>query len=125
MAIQDVLTNDADCVASWLRENNLALNLKKGKTEFVLCGSHQKLSRMSTCEITINNTVVNEAAAYCYLGATLDNHLTLQEHVNNIHRKCSARVEFLSRVRQNCWESHTRRVTSWNQLSYEHHHSTW
>ena len=34
-AIQDVLTNEADRVASWLRENNLALNLKKGKTLFL------------------------------------------------------------------------------------------
>ena len=53
--IQDVLTNEADRVASWIRENNLALNLKKGETEFALHGSHQKLSRMSKCEITINN----------------------------------------------------------------------
>ena len=81
-AIQDVLTNEADRVASWVRENNLALNLKK---EFVLYGSHQKLSRMSKCEITINNSVINESSAYCYLGITLDNHLTLQGHVNNIY----------------------------------------
>ena len=100
-AIQNVLTNEADRVASWIRENNLALNLKKGKTEFVLYGSHQKLSRMSKCEITINNSVISESSAYCYLGVTLDNHLTLQEHVNNIYRKCSARVKLLSRVRQN------------------------
>jgi hypothetical protein len=69
-AIQDVLTKDADRVASWIRENNLALNLKKGKTEFVLYGSHQKLSRMAKCEITINNTEINEASSYCYLGVT-------------------------------------------------------
>ncbi len=84
-----------------LRENNLALNLKKGKTEFVLYGSHQKLSRMAKCEITINNTEINEASSYCYLGVTLDNHLTLREHVNNIYRKCSTRIKLLSRVRQN------------------------
>ena len=42
--------NEADRVTSWIRENNLALNLKKGKTEFVQYGSHQKLSRMSKCE---------------------------------------------------------------------------
>ena len=100
-AIQEVLTNEANRAASWIRENNLALNLKKGKTEFVLYGAHQKLSRMSKCEITINNSVINESSAYCYLGVTLDNHLTLQEHVNNIYRKCSARVKLLSRVRQN------------------------
>ena len=48
--IQDVLNNDAALVASWIEENNLALNLKKGKTEFVLYGSHQKLSRLSKYE---------------------------------------------------------------------------
>ena len=56
---------------------------------------------MPKCEITINNSVINESSAYCYLGVTLDNHLTLQEHVNNIYRKCSARVKLLSRVRLN------------------------
>ncbi len=100
-AIQDVLIKDADRVASWIRENNLALNLKKGKTEFVLYGSHQKLSRMAKCEITINNTEINEASSYCYLGVTLDNHLTLREHVNNIYRKCSTRINLFSCVRQN------------------------
>ena len=61
----------------------------------MLYGSHQKLSRMSKYEITINNSVINESSAYCYLGVTLDNHLTLQEHVNNIYRKCSARVKLI------------------------------
>ena len=96
-AIQDVLTNEADRVASWIRENSLALNLKKGKTEFVLYGSHQKLSRMTKCEITINNGVINESSAYCYLGVTLASHLTLQEHFNNIYRKCSTRVKLQPR----------------------------
>ena len=98
--IQDVL-NDVALVVLWIEENNLALNLKKSKMEFVPYGSHQKLSTLSKCEITVNNTLINEASAYCYLGITLDNHLMLQEHINNIYRKCYTRVKLLSHVRQN------------------------
>ena len=64
-------------------------------------GSHQKLSRQPKCEIFINDTVINEAFSYSYLGVILDNHLTLQERVSNIYIKCSTRVKLLSRVRQN------------------------
>ena len=57
----------------------------------MLYGSHQKLSRMSKREIIINSTVINEASANCYLGVTLDSHITLQEHISNVYQKFSAR----------------------------------
>ena len=57
------------------------LNLKKGKTEFVLYGSSKKLSTQPDISININNTVINEVTTYRYLGVSLDNHLTLQQFV--------------------------------------------
>ena len=37
------VTNELQNVADWLDETNLFINLKKGKTEFVLYGLHQNL----------------------------------------------------------------------------------
>ena len=99
--IQDMLVDEAARVASWIRDSNLELNLKKGKTELVLYGSHQKLSKQPKCEITINDAVINEVTSYNYLGVSLDSHLTLQEHISNIYRKCSAKVKLLSRNLEN------------------------
>ncbi len=52
-------------------------NALRGKTEFVLYGSPQKLSRQSECNIAMNNPIINQAKEYEYLGVTLDRHLTL------------------------------------------------
>ena len=57
--IQNILNNEAGFVEKWITDNNLRLNLKKGKTEFVMYGSHKKLSRQPKCEIIINDTVIN------------------------------------------------------------------
>lgn len=100
-AIQDVINTEAGYVAKWINDNALTLNLKKGKTEFVMYGTHQKLARQAKCKIMVNNTVISEVTSYNYLGVTLDNHLTFQQHVNNTYKKCSIRLKLLSRVRQN------------------------
>ena len=42
-----------------------------------------------------------KTTSYKYLGVILDNRLTLQEHVNNVCKKCSTRIKLLSRLRQN------------------------
>ena len=86
-------------VADWLDENDLFINLKKGKIEFVLYGSHQKLSRQPNVEIKIYNQTIHETKSYKYLGADLDNHLNLHQHFENVYKKASARVKLLSRIR--------------------------
>ena len=56
-------------VFEWLNTNNLYLNQNKGKTEFVLFGTPQRLSRSSKIEIKINNT------------------MNLKEHLNSVFKK--------------------------------------
>ena len=41
--IEETLNTEFNKVATWFTNNNLVLNLKKTKTEFVLFGTHQKL----------------------------------------------------------------------------------
>ena len=74
-SIETILNTDADLVNHWIRENCLFLNLKKGKTEFILYGSPQKLAKQQKCSISIDGVEVKEADQYEYLGITLHKHL--------------------------------------------------
>lgn len=46
LTIQDTFNVELDKVLKWLSQNNFILNLKKGKTDFILFGTHQKRRRM-------------------------------------------------------------------------------
>ena len=85
----------------WFEDNCLVLNLKKGKTEFILYGTYQKLAKNPTCEIVINGTPVFSATSYEYLGVILDSSLSLQLQLTKIYKKASARLRLLHRIRSN------------------------
>ena len=43
--IEKVLSQDLTTVSKWLQENELVLNLKKGKTEVMLFGTNKHLNQ--------------------------------------------------------------------------------
>ena len=100
-AVEDVINHEANLVGKWFTDNNLIMNLKKGKTEFVMYGTSQKLSRQQSCHIEIGGAEINQSSSYEYLGVTLDHHLTLQEQINKIYKKASSRLKLLQRIRPN------------------------
>ena len=54
--MEESINNDLELISQWLVSNNLIVNLKRGKTEFVLYGSPRKLSCQSGCNIMMNAT---------------------------------------------------------------------
>ena len=54
---------------------------------------------MDKISIVVNNTPVNEAHSYDYLGVCLDKNLTLHEHVHNIFKRTLTGVKLLQRIR--------------------------
>ena len=71
----------------------------KGKTEFVLYGSHQKLSKQPNVKISHNQTI-HETKSKKYFTEDLDSHLSVHQYFENVYKKESARVKFLSRIRK-------------------------
>ena len=51
--IEHVLNYDLKNVEKWLDRNNLIINLKQGKTEYVLYGSHKNLAKQPQVNINI------------------------------------------------------------------------
>ena len=72
-----MLNREVEIISKCFEDNCLVLYLKKGKTEFILYGTYQKLAKNPTCEIVINGTPVLSATSYEYLGVTLGSSLSL------------------------------------------------
>ena len=73
------LNNELNAIYDWL--NHLIINLKKGKTEFVLYGSRQKL--LTECSIS-NGTTISSPDEYEYLSC--DKTLTLKTQIDKVYK---------------------------------------
>ena len=86
--IEKVLSQDLFTVSKWLQENELVLNLKKGKTEVMLFDTKKRLNQQEReIEINYQSQHINNTNNYKYLGVQLDPSLNMQEHFNSICRK--------------------------------------
>ena len=99
--ILKALNADLSSLDNWFKENNLVINLKKGKTEYVLYGTSQKLKKKSNTNCNINGYNINETHSYKYLGVTLDNKINLIDHFHKTYKKASGRIRLLKRIRHN------------------------
>ena len=64
-------------------QNRLKMN--DDKTEFIMFASKRQLDKCETTSIDVNNTIVKCSPTIKYLGALLDQHLQLSQHIT---RKC-------------------------------------
>ena len=70
--IESRLSADMQAVSNWCTENELILNLKKGKTEFMLFGTAKNLSmHPEPINITYQFNNITVTTCYKYLGITL------------------------------------------------------
>ena len=99
--IEDALNSDLSAIVSYCKLNELILNFEKGKTEVLLLGTAQRLKKYgSTLNIVHDNTIVNQVTQYCYLGNTIDQHMTLTENFNKAYKKAAGRIRLLYSVRK-------------------------
>ena len=56
-SIQRHLSEDCHNLSSWFRDNELVLNLKKGKTECMIFGTAKRLMLMKTTSLDCKTTV--------------------------------------------------------------------
>ncbi len=99
--LETILYEEVNTIAKWMLENHLTLNLKRGKTEFLLFGTAKRLSKKSSSPINIKinyGEQVNRSMQYKYWGVLLDHHLTFHEQVRTVYHKTSTRLMLLKRV---------------------------
>ena len=99
-SINRKLTEDMNCMGDWLDENDLILNLKKGKTEALLFGTSQRIKRSEgSLNIGYKNTTVTVTNEYKYLGVLLDATLNLNSHFDKCFKKATSRLRLLRKLR--------------------------
>ena len=65
--IENQLTSEMQVVAKWLDENDLIINLNKGKTESMLLGTSRRIQNNSI-NVYLNDKLINFTTKYRYLG---------------------------------------------------------
>ena len=78
-----------DFLADWLKNNELVLNLKKGKTESLLFGTSQRIAKQSEpLEIKmLDQNVINNTTEYKYLGVRVDSSLNPNSNFHTCFKK--------------------------------------
>ena len=98
--IEQQLSHDVMHLADWLEENELIVNLKKGKSEVMLFGTSQKLSKLNdSLEIKYRDNNINVTMEYKYLGIQIDSTLNLNSHFENVFKKAANRIKLLAKLR--------------------------
>ena len=107
----DTLTEEMEIIAKYFDNNELIINLKKGKTETMIIGTAKRLSMNNeNFKVTFRNTEINHVNSYKYLGVHINDTLTFQNHFNKIYKKASARLRLLERIRPNLDQSTARLI---------------
>jgi len=95
--IAQTLQDDLNRIANWLADNKLVLN--QSKTKWLLIGTRQKLELSLTTKVELHGKHIDRVSSFCYLGVTLDEHLSWEEHTDSICSKVNKRICLLARIR--------------------------
>ena len=98
-SIQKKLNADILEVHNWLTDNDLSLNLKKGKTETMIFVTSIHVEKAAPLNIKIKGASINQTSSYKYLRTHLDSTLALNGNFNLKHKKLSSRLSLLSKLR--------------------------
>ena len=98
--IEARLSADMKRVYEWCTDNELILNLHKGKTESMLFGTSKNLSQQpSVLNISFGDKTVNFTTKYKYLGCIIEPSLNMNSHFENSYKKASNRLRLLCKLR--------------------------
>ena len=90
-SIQLNLNHDLGNLNKWLFSNKLTLNT--AKTEFMLIGSRQKLSTLSSQpELSIDNVPIEKVTSVKSLGIFIDENLRWQTHIDKLSKKIASGI---------------------------------
>jgi hypothetical protein len=95
--IEQKLNHDLQCISEYFFQNELIMNVSKGKTESMVFGPQKRLSMTSkSLNLLFNGTKITSTTQYKYLGTLLDQSLSLSGHFKNIYRATSNKLYLLN-----------------------------
>ena len=99
--VEGKLNTDLQHLKAWFDENELLVNLKKGKTDSMIFGTAKRLCKTEKKEmkVEINGTLIARTLTYKYLGIYLDQTLNFATHFDKIYKKATGRLNLQKRIR--------------------------
>ena len=93
---QDAITamqNCIDDIRSWMEHDKLLLNDEK--TEFLVIGNRQQLSKVNISSITVGNSAIMKSSVVRNIGSYIDDKLSMNSHIN---KGCNASFYYLHNI---------------------------
>ena len=94
----DKLQTSITEICKWYEGNRLALNESKSKC--MLLSSKHKSNNNSKLSVTINDIPIEQVNSVKYLGVTVDENLTWNNHISLLCRNLAFKVSQLSRIKR-------------------------
>ena len=85
-------------ISTWMRRNFLKLN--DDKTEVLLIGSRQQLSKIALLGVTVGESLIAPATAVRDLSAVFDTHMTLVPQVNALSQSARYHIRNIGKIRR-------------------------
>ena len=89
------MQNCIDDIRSWMEHDKLLLNDEK--TEFLVIGTRQQLSKVNISSITVGKSAIMKSSVVRNLGSYIDDKLSMNSHINKV---CNASFYYLYNIRQ-------------------------
>ncbi|XP_067654146.1 uncharacterized protein [Haliotis asinina] len=99
--LNESLQRIADCtldIKSWMTTNKLKLN--DTKTEALLVGTRQELSKVDAVTLKVADTDICPSDVVRNPGVHIDSSLTFNVHVNQVGKVCFFHLRSISKIRQ-------------------------
>ena len=91
-----MLMDTVATIASWM--DTIHLKLNPDKTEFIMFGYRSQLVKCVTNSVSISDSAIPRSPSVRYLGVTLDEHLSLKEHIILKCRKAMSNFVMISTI---------------------------
>ena len=88
--INEKINSDLSRLDKWFAENELIMNLSKGKTEALLFGTSKKVAKESAdFEVNMNDREIRRTMSYKYLGVQIDSTLNMSTYFDKCYKNVS------------------------------------
>ncbi len=95
ISIETVINNELEKIRSWLKTNNLSLNVKK--TKYMIFYTAQR--KVNTLNLKINNTIIERVTQLDCLGISLNENLSWKDHIKKISNRISQILGILNKLK--------------------------
>ena len=115
-------------IRSWMQSNLLMLN--DSKTEVILLGSRQQLSKFNDLQVSVGNVAIKPCSKVKNLGVIFDSNMSMEDHVSNVCKSSYSYIRLLGKLRKYVDKATSIKVTHafvtsrldyCNSMAYQNH----